>query len=95
MYRGRLTTGYKPIEQQQCFDEGGYRLCSAYRPSSVHCVNAGSSRGQVIWQCSAQLNNGISLGKLDVSCETFPGSNPSAGYVIRGSCGLRYTLRRT
>ena len=66
LYRGRYTTGVKPVLQQDCVEDGA-RLCSYYAPDHTHCTNIGSSRGAVQWRCEARLANGVSLGRLNVS----------------------------
>ena len=66
LYARRYTIGNKPVLQQQCVEDGA-RLCAYYSPDYIHCINAGSNRGQVVWQCQARLSNGVRLGSLDVS----------------------------
>jgi hypothetical protein len=43
-----------------------------------------------IWQCTAELENGVRLGTTDVVCEGYRDRDDP--YVLRGSCGLEYTL---
>lgn len=74
--------------------ENGARLCTFYSPDYIRCTNTGFSHGQVIWACTAKLSNGVSFDAVDIGCETWPGTSPSQGIVILGSCGLKYTLRR-
>ena len=66
LYAGSYTIGRKPVLQQQCVEDGA-RLCAYYQPNYLHCINSGSSRGQVIWRCEARLANGVRLGSLNVS----------------------------
>ena len=66
LYRGRYTTGNKPVLQQVCVEDGA-GLCRYYAPDYVHCTNVGSSRGQVQWRCEARMANGVSFGSLNVS----------------------------
>lgn len=59
----------------------------------VHCEVLGDDydSGDPFWKCTAELPVGLLLGTTDVSCEGF--LHPDDANILRGSCGLRYTLR--
>ncbi|MDR3737716.1 MAG: hypothetical protein P4L40_01725 [Terracidiphilus sp.] len=44
------------------------------------------------WKCSAELPSNLAFGTTTVSCEGYDG--PEDAYILRGSCGLEYTLNR-
>jgi hypothetical protein len=44
-------------------------------------------------QCEADLPSRLKLGRVQVSCEGY--SHPDDPYILRGSCGLEYTLEAT
>jgi hypothetical protein len=56
-------------------------------------VNRGTDGYDVQWACSAELDKRVKLGDIDVSCEGY--RDPDDPYVLKGSCGLRYTLEYT
>lgn len=39
------------------------------------------------------MDNGYRFGRLDVTCEGY--NHPSDPYILKGSCGLEYTLELT
>ena len=45
------------------------------------------------WQCSAELDDSVKLGRTDVTCEGY--DYPEDPYVLAGSCGVQYTLEST
>lgn len=86
--RDSKTTGRRssPIPQMQC--TGGPCHLS---PSSVFCKNIGlDANDGVNWECKASLPNGVTLGRVEVSCEGY--DYPEDPYILKGSCGLEYTL---
>ncbi|KAJ1308004.1 hypothetical protein OPQ81_002077 [Rhizoctonia solani] len=64
-------------------------VCRDFQPSSVYCTKAGDSD----WKCEADLPASLRFGKLHVSCEGW--DRPGDPYVLKGSCGLTYSLVRT
>jgi hypothetical protein len=49
--------------------------------------------GNVQWKCEADLDSSVRFGNNVVSCEGY--SHPDDPYVLKGSCGLEYTLEYT
>ncbi|XP_053475454.1 store-operated calcium entry-associated regulatory factor isoform X2 [Ictalurus furcatus] len=93
LYRGRYTTARRssPVPQLQCV--GGSAGCTAFVPEVVQCQNKGWDGVDVQWECKADMDNWYRFGKVEVSCEGY--NNPDDPYVLRGSCGLEYTLELT
>jgi len=89
--KGELTASGRlpPIPRLECIGGSakGYK-----EPRSIRCVNVGRS---VLphWRCEAALDSEVKLGQVTVTCEGF--SAPHDPYVLRGSCGLKYTLEYT
>jgi len=86
--RDSKTTGRRssPIPQMQC--TGGPCHLS---PASIFCKNIGlDSNDDVNWECKATLTSGVTLGKVQVSCEGY--DYPEDPYILKGSCGLEYAL---
>jgi len=90
--QGEFTTsGRLPaIPQVECVGGSakGYK-----QPMSVRCVNvgrAGMRQEAPHWRCEAKLDNEVQLGQVTITCEGY--SAPHDPYVLRGSCGLKYTL---
>lgn len=45
------------------------------------------------WECKTDLDNSYRFGRIEVSCEGY--NHPTDAYVLKGSCGLEYTLELT
>lgn len=45
------------------------------------------------WECKADMDNAYRFGRIEVSCEGF--NHPDDAYILKGSCGLEYTLDLT
>ena len=75
-----------PVPQLTC--KGG--PCQ-YAPESAMCRNVGFDGQDVTWQCEAELPKGVKFGKVEVSCEGH--SSRDDEYVLKGSCGLEYSLK--
>lgn len=93
--KGAMTTGRRtsPVPQLTCTPTSGSSACgSGYEPSVIKCSNIGIdyNTGDPSWQCTAELENGLRLGTTDVICEGFRDRDDP--WVLRGSCGLEYTL---
>jgi hypothetical protein len=89
-YSGQQTSSRRshPIPQLRCV---GSECNSAAIPSVVQCKNSGSSgNGNVQWECKAELPEGYRFGRVNVNCEGY--NNPNDRYVLRGSCGLEFSL---
>lgn len=93
LYKGRYTTARRssPIPQLKCV--GGSAGCQAFIPEVVQCVNKGWDGVDVQWECKTDMDNEYRFGRLEVSCEGY--SHPADTYVLKGSCGLEYTLELT
>lgn len=85
--KGEMTAARRSSAQPQLTCKGG--KCQ-YAPESAMCRNIGFDGSDVTWQCEAELPKGLKFGKVEVSCEGF-GSRDDE-YVLKGSCGLEYTL---
>jgi len=87
-----MTTGRRtaPVPQLSCV--GGGACGGYYEPTVVHCTNIGVdyASGDPTWKCTAELENGLRLGTTDVVCEGYRDRDDP--YILRGSCGLEYTL---
>ncbi|KAM5193544.1 store-operated calcium entry-associated regulatory factor [Mantella aurantiaca] len=93
LYVDRYTNARRssPIPQVKCV--GGSAGCSAMTPQAVQCHNRGWDGIDVQWECKVDMDNAYQFGKVEVSCEGF--DYPDDPYVLRGSCGLEYTLELT
>lgn len=90
--KGAMTTGRRtsPVPQLKCVE--GSVCGTQYEPNVIHCMNIGVdyNTGDPSWKCTAELDNGLRLGTTDVVCEGFRDRDDP--YVLRGSCGLEYTI---
>lgn len=70
-------------------------ICDLYAIDVMRCTNQGSSYGDedVEWSCSASLPPELKLGRTEVICEGYAKS--SDPYVLKGSCGVEYTMGLT
>lgn len=93
LYRGRYTTARRssPVPQLQCV--GGSAGCQAFVPEVVQCQNKGWDGVDVQWECKTDMDNAYRFGRIEVSCEGY--NHPADAYVLKGSCGLEYTLELT
>ncbi|XP_040273971.1 store-operated calcium entry-associated regulatory factor isoform X2 [Bufo bufo] len=93
LYADRYTNARRaaPIPQLKCI--GGSAGCSAMIPHVVQCHNRGWDGIDVQWECKVDMDNSYRFGKVEVSCEGF--DYPEDPYILRGSCGLEYTLELT
>uniref|UniRef100_A0A3P8PR60 Store-operated calcium entry-associated regulatory factor n=1 Tax=Astatotilapia calliptera TaxID=8154 RepID=A0A3P8PR60_ASTCA len=93
LYRNRYTTARRssPIPQLKCV--GGSAGCHAFVPEVVQCVNKGWNGVDVQWECRTDMDNTHRFGHIEVSCEGY--SHPADAYILKGSCGLEYTLELT
>ncbi|CAE6434866.1 unnamed protein product [Rhizoctonia solani] len=87
LYADEYTTSRRtsPVPQLECTGSA----CRDFQPSSVYCTKASDSD----WKCEADLPSSLRFGKLHVSCEGW--DRPGDAYVLKGSCGLTYSLVRT
>lgn len=93
LYRGRYTTARRssPVPQLQCV--GGSAGCKAFVPEVVQCQNKGWDGVDVQWECKTDMDNAYRFGRIEVSCEGY--SHPDDPYILKGSCGLEFTLDLT
>ncbi|XP_030580441.1 store-operated calcium entry-associated regulatory factor [Archocentrus centrarchus] len=93
LYKNRYTTARRssPIPQLKCV--GGSAGCQAFVPEVVQCVNKGWDGVDVQWECKTDMDNTYRFGHIAVSCEGY--SHPADAYILKGSCGLEYTLEMT
>ncbi|XP_040001649.1 store-operated calcium entry-associated regulatory factor isoform X2 [Xiphias gladius] len=93
LYKGRYTTARRssPIPQLQCV--GGSAGCQTFIPEVVQCQNKGWDGVNVQWECKTDMDNAYRFGRIEVSCEGY--SHPADAYILKGSCGLEYSLELT
>ncbi|KAM9314363.1 store-operated calcium entry-associated regulatory factor [Pholidichthys leucotaenia] len=93
LYRNRYTTARRstPVPQLKCV--GGSAGCHSFAPDVVQCVNRGWDGVDVQWECKTDMDNAYRFGRVEVNCEGY--SHPADAYILKGSCGLEYTLELT
>ncbi|XP_051801648.1 store-operated calcium entry-associated regulatory factor [Acanthochromis polyacanthus] len=93
LYKNRYTTARRssPILQLKCI--GGSAGCQVFIPQVVQCLNKGWDGVDVQWECKTDMDNMYRFGHTEVSCEGY--SHPADAYILKGSCGLEYTLELT
>uniref|UniRef100_G3PVR5 Store-operated calcium entry-associated regulatory factor n=1 Tax=Gasterosteus aculeatus aculeatus TaxID=481459 RepID=G3PVR5_GASAC len=93
LYKNRYTTARRasPVPQLQCV--GGSAGCQAFVPEVVQCQNKGWDGVDVQWECRTDMDNAYRFGRIEVSCEGY--SHPADALILKGSCGLEYTLELT
>jgi len=91
--KGEYTAGRRssPVPQLACVGGSGRHLAKDI--DVVQCKNMGSDGYDVQWKCEADLDNSVKFGKIEVSCEGY--DYPEDPFILRGSCGLEYTLELT
>ncbi|VUC26439.1 unnamed protein product [Clonostachys rosea] len=70
-------------------------LCRRVNIDVMRCTNQGSSYGteDIEWSCAASLPEEFQLGSTNVICEGY--ANSDDPYVLKGSCGVEYTVTLT
>ncbi|XP_047435080.1 store-operated calcium entry-associated regulatory factor [Mugil cephalus] len=93
LYRNRYTTARRssPVPQLKCV--GGTAGCQAFVPEVVQCLNRGWDGIDIQWECKTDMDNKYRFGRIEVSCEGY--THPDDSHVLKGSCGLEYTLDLT
>ncbi|GJN94194.1 hypothetical protein Rhopal_007268-T1 [Rhodotorula paludigena] len=92
LHRNKRTASRRtaPVPQLSCRG----KVCRTYEPDVVQCVATGSDgAGGLEWKCEADLPDGIRFGEVQVGCEGWDG--PGDTHILRGSCGLEYSLVRS
>ncbi|XP_071510963.1 store-operated calcium entry-associated regulatory factor-like [Diadema antillarum] len=93
LHNGKMTAARRssPVPQLKCV--GGTAGCHEFTPQVVQCYNRGSDGYDVQWECKTDMDNAYRFGQIEVTCEGY--SSPDDDYVLKGSCGLEYTLDYT
>jgi len=91
--QGHMTAGRRssPVPQLKCV--GGTAGCTAFVPQIVQCYNRGSDGTDIQWECKTDMDNAYRFGRTDVTCEGY--NYPEDPYILRGSCGVEYTIDLT
>ncbi|KAK7100194.1 store-operated calcium entry-associated regulatory factor-like [Littorina saxatilis] len=89
---GHMTAGRRssPVQQLNCV---GGTAKGHFSPKVVQCYNRGSDGYDIQWECKADMDNAFRFGAVDVTCEGY--EYPDDPYILKGSCGLEYTLEFT
>ncbi|XP_030050366.1 store-operated calcium entry-associated regulatory factor [Microcaecilia unicolor] len=93
LYRDHYTASRRTAAVPQLKCTGGSAGCSAFVPEVVQCHSRGWDGFDVQWECKADMDNSYRFGKIEVNCEGF--DYPTDPFVLRGSCGLEYTIELT
>ena len=77
------------IPQLKCI---GGNARGLYEIDVMRCTNQGSDYDDenIQWSCTANLPADFKLGSTDVICEGY--DSPQDPYVLKGSCGVEYSL---
>ena len=92
---GQMTTGRQlnPIPQLKCV---GGSAQGKFNPKIVQCYNRGWDGQEIQWECKTELDNKYRFEPLEIICEVYHDSEDSEDpYILKGSCGLEYTLELT
>merc|ERR1712038_394763 len=89
---GQMTTGRRssPVPQLNCV---GGSAQGHFNPQAVQCYSRGFDGQDVQWECKADMDNLYRFGSVEVICEGY--DYPDDPYILKGSCGLEYTLELT
>ncbi|XP_053395306.1 store-operated calcium entry-associated regulatory factor-like [Mercenaria mercenaria] len=92
LHHGKMTNSRRtsPVPQLKCT---GGSAAGMFKPQTVQCINRGSDGYDVQWECKTDMDNSYRFGKLQVTCEGY--DYPEDPYILRGSCGLEYTIDLT
>lgn len=92
LHHGKMTAGRRssPVPQLKCI---GGSAAKAFTPQVVQCYNRGSDGYDVQWECKSDMDNAYRFGQIEVTCEGYNYADDD--HVLRGSCGLEYTLEYT
>ena len=90
--QGQMTTGRRssPVPQLNCV---GGSAQGQFTPQVVQCYNRGWDGQDVQWECKSDMDNLYRFGSVEVVCEGY--DYPDDPYILKGSCGLEYTLELT
>ena len=89
---GQMTTGRRasPVPQLKCV---GGSAQGQFNPQVVQCYNRGWDGQDVQWECKSDMDNLYRFGSVEVVCEGYNYADDP--YILKGSCGLEYTLELT
>lgn len=90
--QGKMTNARRspPVPQLKCV---GGAAQYKFTPKIVQCINQGSDGYDIQWECKTDMDNAYRFGTVEVTCEGY--DYPNDPYVLKGSCGLEYTLEFT
>ncbi|RUS89265.1 hypothetical protein EGW08_003008 [Elysia chlorotica] len=90
--QGQMTNARRspPVPQLKCV---GGAAQYKFTPKVVQCINMGSDGHDIQWECKTDMDNAYRFGNVEVTCEGY--DYPNDPYVLKGSCGLEYTLEFT
>jgi hypothetical protein len=83
--KGEFTSSSTP--QLSCV--GGLAKEHSSKVESIQCENMATN----YWECSSVLPKDLKLGVTNIVCEGI--SNPDDSLVLKGNCGIEYTLDYT
>ncbi|KAL2143868.1 hypothetical protein VTI28DRAFT_9937 [Corynascus sepedonium] len=94
----QMTTSRRvpPIPQLRCVSPRALCRLASRDITTMRCINQGAAytSEDIAWSCtSPSLPRSVRLDRTDVICEGY--NSPDDAYVLRGSCGVEYTLRLT
>ncbi|XP_076462438.1 store-operated calcium entry-associated regulatory factor-like [Babylonia areolata] len=92
LHKDKMTAGRRssPVPQLTCV---GGTAKGYYMPTRVQCYNRGSDGYDIQWECKADMDNAFRFGSVEVTCEGY--DHPNDPYILKGSCGLEFTLDLT
>ncbi|CAL1546343.1 unnamed protein product [Lymnaea stagnalis] len=92
LHNGRMTNSRRssPVPQLKCV---GGSAQYKFQPKTVQCINRGSDGYDIQWECKTDMDNAYRFGHVEVTCEGF--DYPNDPFILKGSCGLEYTVELT
>jgi hypothetical protein len=89
---GHKTTGRRsaPVPQTKCV---GGTAEGQFTPQVIQCYNRGWDGNDVQWECKTDMDNAFRFGNIEIVCEGYDYADDP--YILKGSCGLEYTLDYT
>ncbi|KAK0040707.1 store-operated calcium entry-associated regulatory factor [Biomphalaria pfeifferi] len=92
LHQGRMTNSRRssPVPQLKCV---GGSAQYKFTPKTVQCINRGSDGYDIQWECKTDMDNAYRFGHVEVTCEGY--NYPNDPYILKGSCGLEYTVELT
>ncbi|CAG5118966.1 unnamed protein product, partial [Candidula unifasciata] len=92
LHHGQMTKSRRSpaVPQLKCVGGSAHYK---FTPKVVQCINKGSDGYDIQWECKTDMDNAYRFGHVEVTCEGY--DYPNDPYVLKGSCGLEYTLEFT